>query len=116
VGRNLIDTKHVAEAPRSIGVGVGGQFRTFSLSADLNADLQSEDEAVFSYGVGVQLLLQNMIVLRAGYTGGGLREMNHLSAGISYVSQMAGFDIAFRQSLDEPSDTFFSLALKVFMP
>jgi len=116
VGRNLIDTKHVAEAPRSIGVGIGGKFKTFSISADFNADLQSEDEPVFSYGVGAQLLMESMIVLRAGYTGGGLRNTNHISAGISYVSQMVGVDVAFRQGIEESSDTTFSLAMKVFMP
>ena len=32
-------------------VSVWGQFKEFSISADLNVDIQSEEEAVLSYGV-----------------------------------------------------------------
>jgi opacity protein-like surface antigen len=116
VGRNLIDTKNLQEAPRTIGVGVGGQLKELSVSADLNVDLQSEEKAVLAYGVGAQLLVQNMVVVRVGYNGGGLSKTNYISAGLAYVSKLVGADFAFRQSIDGASETSFSLALKVFMP
>ena len=116
VGRNLIDSKNIQEAPRTIGVGIGGQFKEFSVSADLNADLQSEEETVLSYAVGAQILLQNAVVVRFGYNGGGLAKTNYISGGLSYVSKAMGADLAFRQSVDGASETSFSLGVKVFLP
>ena len=116
VGRNLIDSKNLVEAPRAIGVGVGGQFKEFSISADLNVDIQSEEEAVLSYGVGAQILIQSAVVLRFGYNGGGLTKTNYISGGLSYVSKAMGADLAFRQSVDGDSETSFSLGVKVFLP
>ena len=116
VGRNLIDSKNVEEAPRSIGIGVGGQFEEFSISGDLNVDLQTEQEAVLSYGVGAQILIQNAVVARFGYNGGGLSKTNYISGGLSYVSKLMGADVAFRQSVDGDSETMVSLGVKVFLP
>jgi len=116
VGRNLIDSKSLTEAPRSIGVGAGGQFKEFSISADLNVDIQSEEEAVLAYAVGAQLLVQNAVVVRMGYNGGGLAKTNYISGGLSYVSKEMGADLGFRQSIDGDSETSFSLGVKVFLP
>ena len=116
VGRNLIDSKSLQEAPRTIGVGLGGQFKEFSISGDLNVDIQSQEEAVLSYAAAIQLLIQSAIVVRIGYNGGGLTKTNYISGGLSYVSKLMGADLAFRQSVDGDSETSFSLGVKVFLP
>lgn len=116
VGRNLIDSKHVAEAPRTVAFGLGGQFTSFQISADLSMDLQSRDEPVLAWAAGFQALLDQGLIFRAGYDGGGLSGHNRISGGFGYVSQAMSIDMSIRQGIENTGDTAFSASLKVFIP
>ena len=117
VVQNLIDTKAVGEAPRSIGVGAAISFDALQLSFDVDLDLQSRpDEVTTSYKVGLQYMIQNMIVARGGFMIDGLADKKRMGLGLSYVSALIGADLAYSRTLEEPGETIVSAAIKVFLP
>ena len=116
-GQNLLDTKTVREAPRSIGIGAALQVDAFELAIDANLDVQTDPEDVLvSWHFGAQYLIENLVVARVGFVYDQGRNDKRLAAGASYVSKLVGVDLGFQQSLDNGSDTIFSLAVRVFLP
>jgi hypothetical protein len=118
VGRNLIDTTQVVEAPRQVGFGLAGHYKGFQASVDLTLDLQSNpsEEVLLAYAVGAQYLIRNTVVLRLGFSGGGHTDEKKISAGVSYISNLMGVDLSFRHNLDRSVDTMVSLGVKFFLP
>ena len=118
VGRNLIDAKALHEAPRSVAFGIAGSYKGFRVSADLDLDIQTnEDEKpIVGYAIGAQYLIRGMILLRAGFTGAGVSGENKLAFGAAYISKTMGVDVGVRHNLDRSVDTHFGLSVKFFLP
>ena len=118
VGRNLIDTTQVTEAPRQVGFGLAGHHKGFQASVDLNLDLQSSptDEVLLGYAIGAQYLINKTLVVRLGFSGGGFSAEKKVSGGISYISKLMGVDLSFRHNIDRTVDTMMSLGVKFFLP
>lgn len=117
VGQNLIDTKSLRDAPRTIGVGAALQVESFELGIDANLDIATDPEAVLvSWHFGAQYVIENLVAVRLGFVFDQGRNDKRIAAGASYVGKLIGVDLGFQQSLDNGDDTIFSLGVRVLLP
>jgi len=116
VGTSLIDTK-TEEAPRQVGVGGAFTYGAFQASFDVNMDIQTDPESLFpEYGAGAQYLIENIFVVRAGFSMGGIEEHKTLALGAGYVSTALAADVSFSKRTDIAGGAVVSLAVRYFMP
>ncbi len=116
-GHNLIDTKAVAEAPRSIGFGAAALFDALTLSFDAVLDLQSlEDETATHWAFGAQYLIEGLVVVRAGFGIDGLTDTNRFSVGAGYVSKALAVDVGFSRTLSDEATNTFAVNARLFLP
>ena len=117
VGQNLIDTKSLRDAPRTIGVGAAVQVDAFELGVDANVDIGTDlSTPLVSWHFGAQYLIESMVAVRLGFVYDQGRDDKRIAGGASYVSKLVGVDLGFQQSLDNGDDTIFSLGVRVFLP
>jgi hypothetical protein len=117
-GYNLVPVGHVAEVPRAVGSGIAvGDDQRVRLSADWRRDLQRTGKASDLWAFGAEALLLDMFPARAGYVRDGTRGDTSWSVGTGVVSaQGLALDLAYRQSVTDPQDRTFAVALKIFVP
>lgn len=121
-GYNLVDIHHPQQAPRAFGGGLAlGDDRSFHVTADWKRDLDrkigadGKKEASDSWGAGLEYLVDSF-PLRAGLLKDNTRDLKAWSVGAGYVSTGgAAIDFTYRQSIDDPSDRTFAIALKLFI-
>lgn len=116
-GYNLVPIANEAVAPRGAGAGVGiGSDRSFQVTADWRADFDRAGKTTNRYGAGVEVLLGNLVPLRAGWSRDETLDTRWWSVGAGLVTQSgAALDIGYRQSLDDASARTIAATFKLFL-
>jgi hypothetical protein len=112
---NFIDLEE-SEVPVTIATSLAFAVAdSFSIGADLLADLSTFDKASLIVGGGLEFLAGNAIPLRAGYRGDLARESHAVTAGIGYIDAQVGFDIGLRQDVAGTDETRVMAAMRYFV-
>lgn len=116
-GYNLVPVANDLAAPRGAGAGVGiGNDRSFQVTADWRADFDRAGKTTNRYGAGVEVLLGQLVPLRAGWSKDDVLGARWWSIGAGLVTQSGiALDVGYRQSLDDASARTVAATLKVFL-
>lgn len=116
-GYNLVPIANELAAPRGAGAGVGiGNDRSFELTADWRADFDRAGKTTNRYGAGVEVLLGNLVPVRAGWQRDETLATRWWSLGAGLVTQSGiALDVGYRQSLDDSNSRTIAASLKVFL-
>jgi hypothetical protein len=114
-GYNLAPTSHDAELPRGVGAGISlGSDTSLHGTFDWRADLDRAGETTNRWAFGAEVLLGGVAPLRAGYVIDETLDTKWWSIGAGLVSANGGgIDLAYRQSVDDPSARVISVAAKL---
>ncbi|MFA6032936.1 MAG: hypothetical protein WC889_08570 [Myxococcota bacterium] len=115
VGRNLTGTGR-QELPYQSIVGMSaGKDGSFSFNFDFTVSYVHLDDIDFTYNGGLEVFLGKSVGLRTGYLYEGINYQQYASAGLNFVVENFGMDIAFKQSTTHGSDHSLFLVLKFFL-
>jgi hypothetical protein len=116
-GYDLVPVANELVAPLGVGAGVGiGSDRSFQLTADWRADFDRAGKTTNRYGAGVEVLLGQLVPLRAGWSKDETLGTKWWSLGAGLVTQTGvALDVGYRQSLDDPSARTVAATLKLFL-
>jgi hypothetical protein len=116
-GYNLVAIANEVAAPRGAGAGIGlGNDRSFQVTGDWRGDFDRAGKTTNRYGAGVEVLLGNLIPVRAGWSRDETLATRWWSAGVGLVTQTGiALDVGYRQSLDDPSSRTIAATLKLFL-
>jgi hypothetical protein len=117
--KNLIDPCEKPErcrtiAPLTIGGGLAYDNRELVISADVDADLGSKDEAAINFGVGAEYLIEGMIPIRLGFMRRGAAEQNRFTVGSGWVSKTASVEASYQHNLTDSKLGLLSLGVSVY--
>lgn len=116
LGLNLIDLESglaPVQAGGSASYTVGG---VFTIGADILANLsKGVDGAPLLVGAGFEWLTGGRVPLRAGYFYDELRATHVFTAGLGYVDQSVGIDLALRQDIVGQNDTLMMASFRYFV-
>ena len=117
-GYNLVSIANEAVAPMGAGAGIGvGNDRSFQVTADWRADFDRAGKTTNRYGAGLEILLGDLVPLRAGWSKDETLGTRWWSIGAGLVTQTGvAIDLGYRQSLDDTSVRTVAATLKVFLP
>jgi hypothetical protein len=105
-----------AYAPLVIGGGASAVLGDMVvIGADVLVDLTSYSTAATTVGGGAEVLLANVLPLRAGYSYDVKRTQNTLSLGVGYADRSVGFDLTWKQDLGGLGDTRVAAAFRFFV-
>jgi hypothetical protein len=96
----------------SVAVGLG---QSFSLGADVLADMTSYDKPQLILGGGGEYLAANSVPLRIGYSADLARKFHFVTAGIGYTDQRIGLDLGLRQEIKGGHDTRVMGAVRYYV-
>ena len=115
-GYNLVPVGHERILPRGLGAGVAvGSDTSFKITGDWRADFDRTGKTTNRYGAGAELLLGNMVPVRAGFVKDETLATSWWSAGAGLVSTSGlAVDLGYRQSLDATDARTISVAIKTF--
>jgi hypothetical protein len=85
------------------------------IGADVLVDMTSYSSANPTVGGGAELLLANVLPLRAGYSYDVRRTQSTLSLGIGYTDRSLGLDLTWKQDLGGLGDTRVAAAVRFFV-
>ena len=116
-GYNLVSIANTAVAPMGAGVGIGiGSDRSFQVTADWRGDFDRAGKTTNRYGAGLEVLLGQLVPVRAGWSRDETLGTKWWSAGVGLVTQAGvAIDVGYRQSLDDSSARTVAATLKVFL-
>lgn len=116
-GYNLVPIANDLAAPMGVGAGIGiGSDRGFQLTADWRADLDRFGKTTNRWGAGVELLLGQLVPLRAGWTKDEMLDTQWWSLGAGLVARSGiALDVGYRQSLDDADARTIAATLKLFL-
>ncbi len=116
-GYNLVSIANTDAAPMGAGAGIGiGNDRSFQVTADWRADFERTGKTTNRYGVGAELLLVNLVPIRAGFSKDETLDTRWWSVGAGLVTQGGvALDVGYRQSLDARTARTIGATLKVFL-
>lgn len=116
-GYNLVPIANEAVAPMGAGAGIGlGNDRSFQLTADWRADFDRAGKTTNRYAAGVEVLLGQLVPLRAGWSKDEMLDARWWSIGAGLVTRNGvALDVGYRQSLDDASARTVAATLKVFL-
>ncbi len=117
-GYNLVTIANDAVAPMGAGAGIAvGNDRTFQITADWRTDLDRvPGKTANRYAVGAEVLLGEMVPVRAGWMLDEVLDTSWWSVGVGFVTRGgAALDLAYRQSLDETSARTIAASVKLFL-
>ncbi len=116
-GYNLVPISNSEVAPLGVGAGLGlGSDRAFQVTGDWRADFDRAGKTTNRYAVGAEVLLGNLIPLRAGWMRDETLGGRWWSVGAGLVAQSGvALDIGYRQSLDDTSARTIAATLKLFL-
>lgn len=131
VGYNFIPL-HSVETPIGIGMGLAYQATpSFMLVADAKIDfdkykkpstmdamgntVDGGNRTTARIGGGAEYLAGGVVPLRLGYFQDTGLPGGFLSAGIGYLSQTFGLDLAYRQKVSGGNETWLMLGVRVFL-
>ncbi len=111
--RNLLEVEG-ANRPIQTRFGLNYHAYGFQIGADAIVDFLDEETAV-SYAAGAELMVGEVVPLRAGYLNDQRTGHSSLSAGVGYRSSLVGGDILFRQDLSDGDRRMLGLALNLYL-
>lgn len=118
VGTNLTDLDHPL-APMALTLGAGVTIGTGRLEFNTTFDWSSYDEVEpmgMKYALGGEILLADVLVLRAGYRFEDVPNVHGITAGIGYVDPNGALDFGFQQDLSGVrSDTQIGFSARYFI-
>jgi hypothetical protein len=117
-GYNLLNSGHrTSVMPRALGAGVAiGDERKYQVVADWRGDFDRRGKLTNLYAAGAEVLLADLVPLRAGYLRDETRNASFWSAGVGIVTGSGiAVDAAFRQGIDRSDDRTFAVGLKIFV-
>jgi hypothetical protein len=116
-GYNLVPISNSRVAPRGYGAGLTiGSDRVAQVTADWRADLDRADKTTNRYGVGAEVLLGDLVPLRAGWARDETIGASWWSIGAGLVTRGGvAIDVGYRQDLDAASARTIAAALKLYM-
>lgn len=114
-GYNLAPTAHDLVLPRGVGAGISvGSDTGVHGSFDWRANLEAGGKTTNRYAFGAEVLLGGTAPLRASYVIDEVLDTQWWSVGAGLVSAKGGgLDLAYRQSVDDPSARVISVAMKL---
>lgn len=114
-GYNLAPTNQDAVLPRGVGAGISiGSDTSVKGSFDWRADLDRAGKTTNRYAFGAEVLLGGVAPLRASYVIDETLDTKWWSIGAGLVSaQGGGIDVAYRQSVDDPSARVIAVSTKL---
>ena len=93
-------------APLVLGGGLSITLADIAvIGGDVLFDLTSYSTAATTLGLGTEILIANVVPLRAGYSYDIKRTQHVLSLGVGYTDRSVGFDLSLRQDLGGIGDT-----------
>lgn len=116
-GYNLVSIANDGVAPMGAGAGIGiGSDRSFQVTADWRADFDRRGKTTNRYGAGVEVLLGQLVPVRAGWARDETLDTRWWSVGAGLVTQAGvALDVGYRQSLDDSRSRTVAATLKVFL-
>ena len=117
-GYNLVNAGHKTVMPRGVGAGIAvGDERRYRVAADWRGDFdRGRGKTTNLYAVGGELLLADLLPVRAGYLRDETRNASYWSAGFGVVtSSGVAIDASFRQGIERSDDRTFAIGLKLFL-
>jgi hypothetical protein len=118
---NLIDVAS-RQAPRQLGGGIAvGKETSFTVAADGLVDLSGQDTTGWSVHGGGEMLLADVVAVRAGVQHAelpsGLPGRTYVSLGTGILTPQLGAELAFTQNATsgQSSDRVFMVGLKLFL-
>jgi hypothetical protein len=116
-GYNLVSASNRLVMPRGAGAGIAvGTDRTFHITADWHADFDRQSKTTHAFGVGGEILVADLVPLRAGYLHDDILGGQWWSVGAGIVSASGvALDLSYRQSFDDTSRRTLAVGLKIFL-
>lgn len=114
-GFNLIPTGHEQLAPKTVAAGMAiGSDTAFKLSIDWRADLERRGKTTNRYAAGLEVMLGDMVPLRAGYLIDETLDADWWCVGAGLVTpDGVGLDVGYRQALGDADARLLSVTLKI---
>ncbi len=114
---NLFSAGNHGPLPRGIGAGIGvGDGRLFNVALDWRGDLDRLGKLTNAYGGGAEVLVGNLVPVRAGYQRDETLDAQWWSVGVGLVSaQGLALDLGYRQDIDHSSRRTFAVGMKLFL-
>lgn len=116
-GYNLVPVDDAAVAPMGAGAGFAvGTDRRFQVTGDWRGDFDRAGKTTNRWAAGAELLVGQVLPLRAGFMKDETLGGSWWSAGLGLVSQDGvAVDVGYRQSLDDPNARTLAATLKLFL-
>lgn len=116
-GHNLVAVSNEAVAPMGAAAGIGiGSDRSFQLTADWRADFDRAGKTTNRYAAGLEVLLGELVPLRAGWARDETLDGSWWSLGAGLITQGGvALDVGYRQALGDPSARTVAATLKLFL-
>lgn len=114
---NLVSIDNPSLAPLGYGAGVGiGSDRNFQLTAEWRADVDRAPKQTNRWSVGAEMLLGQLVPVRAGWVKDETLGGTWWSVGAGLVTRGGvALDFGYRQSLEDPSARTLAAAIKIFV-
>ncbi len=110
---NLIDTQNEA-LTRYYSVHAGYLAGLLTVAADVRADFETGDKALYTYSAGAEYILSQTLPVRFGYTYDGLRKASRLGMGLGFLTgEGGGFDLGYRHDLGGEKTRMLVLTVKL---
>ncbi|HZY03115.1 MAG TPA: hypothetical protein VFF02_06410 [Anaeromyxobacteraceae bacterium] len=116
-GTNLVPTGHPDLTPTGAAAGISvGSDRSFHLAADWLLHWDASGAKRNTWAAGAEVLIGDLVPVRAGLTKDEWRGGQWWSAGAGVVtSSGVALDLAYRQAIRGGSNRVFAAGLKVFL-
>jgi hypothetical protein len=114
---NLVPTGKKQEAPLAYGAGLHvGDGRRYNVVFDWRGDQERRGKLTNAFAAGGELLVSDMVPVRAGWLKDDTRGASWWSAGLGLVSATGvAIDLTYRQGIDHRDDRTLAVGLKLFL-
>jgi hypothetical protein len=115
-GYNLVSVGNDAVAPMGAGAGIAvGSDRSLQVTGDWRTDFDRAGKTTNRHAAGVEVLLGNLVPVRAGWMNDETLDTRWWSVGVGLVTQSGvALDFGYRQSFDAPTARTIAATLKLF--
>lgn len=116
-GYNLVPIGNDEVAPMGAGAGVAlGNDRSFQVTGDWRADFDRAGKTTNRWAAGVEVLLGQLVPIRAGWTDDETLDAQWWSMGVGIVTRGGvALDVGYRQGIDDASARTVAATLKLFL-
>jgi hypothetical protein len=110
---NLIDTD-TPVLTRYYSAHAGFLAGLLTVAADVRADFETRDTAIYTYSGGLEYILGQAIPVRLGYTYDGFHQASQLGVGLGFMTpDGGGIDFGYRHDLGGEKGRRLALTLKL---